>query len=122
LSLSAATTQIALHQKAATSHFNKVLAMHIARSAESGKRLTDADLKGNRMKQANHPFHQIVMTQSQLSLAKDRMDRMKPEEIQALLKEAHTAIETLMDFRNIINAMVSLKEDPRTAARPYVDD
>jgi uncharacterized protein YutE (UPF0331/DUF86 family) len=74
------------------------------------------------MKQANHPFHQIVMTQSQLSLAKDHMDRMKPEEIQALLKEAHTAIETLMDFRNIINAMVSLKEDPRTAARPYVDD
>ena len=76
------------------------------------------------MRQKEQPFHQVSMAIARVSMAANNPELIgKTEEMEAatLMKDAAQALKTLMDFRNIINSMASLKESPVDAARQHIE-
>ncbi len=69
------------------------------------------------------PFHKIMLTRQKLKLYGDYGDRaLDGQTLAEMIADASQCIETLIEFRNIINGMVSLDEAPRRAVMPYLSD
>ena len=69
------------------------------------------------------PFNRILMASGKLAMWKNHGDKIFDSESEKdeLLQEAAFAVQTLLDFRNIVNGIVGLDQDPREAAKPYLE-
>jgi hypothetical protein len=74
-------------------------------------------------RQVDKPFHKIMTVRSKLRMYVEygdhALDGQTPQEFAADVQEC---FELLMDFRNIINGMVSFDETPQRAVLPYLED
>lgn len=69
------------------------------------------------------PFDKIMTVRSKLDLYIRFGDSaLGGQSEKEFLVEVHEALELLMEFRNIINSMVSLEEAPLMAVLPYLSD
>lgn len=75
------------------------------------------------MARTEKPFHKISTVQSRLRMYVEYGDAalqgQTPQEFAADIQEC---FDYLMDFRNIINGMVSFDEPPKVAAAPYLEE
>jgi hypothetical protein len=69
------------------------------------------------------PFNKIMLTRAKLRMFVEfgdhALDGQTPQEFAADVAEC---LEYLMDFRNIVNGMVTLDEKPGRAALSYIDE
>lgn len=74
-------------------------------------------------KKPEKPFNKIMMVRSKLRMFVEygdhALDGQTPQEFAADVLEC---FEYLMEFRNIVNGMVSFDETPSRAVLPYLSD
>lgn len=73
-------------------------------------------------KRAATPFDKIMTTRAKLELMATYPDHFSDEDRRAVIADANKVVGWLMDFRNIVNGMVSFEEPPKDAAAAYVRD
>ena len=74
-------------------------------------------------KKSEKPFNKIMLTRSKLRLYIEHGDHALGEQApQEFLADVQECLEYLMEFRNIINGMVSFDEAPSRAVVPYLSD
>lgn len=74
-------------------------------------------------KKAKRPFDKIMLTRSKLDLYVRYGDNaLGDQTLPEFITDVHEAFGWLMDFRNIINAMVGFDEAPTKAVLPYLPD
>lgn len=66
------------------------------------------------------PFALVSMAQSTLSMAVQYPEAFNEENLRKLVADAHIAMGYLMDFRNIVNSMAGLDEEPQDAALVHI--
>ena len=72
-------------------------------------------------KKSEKPFNKIMLTRSKLRLYIEHGDHALGEQApQEFLADVQECLEYLMEFRNIINGMVSFDEAPSRAVVPYL--
>lgn len=76
------------------------------------------------MAKQQSPHDLVILTAGKLRMFQDHGGTIfkDDDERDALLNDAARTVQILLDFRNIINGMVSLREMPKDAARPYIDE
>jgi hypothetical protein len=73
-------------------------------------------------KKSDTPFDRIFRTRAELDMLVRHPEMLDRVEVAKLVADAQFTVATLMKFRNIINGMVALDEDPSDAVRPYLDE
>lgn len=69
------------------------------------------------------PFHKILQVRSKLGLYIEYGDNALGDQTpQEFASDVRECFEYLMEFRNIINGMVSFDEAPSRAVVPYLSD
>ncbi len=69
------------------------------------------------------PFHKIMLVRSKLRLYVEYGDAaLQGQTVQEFAADVLECFEWLMEFRNIINGMVSFDEAPSRAVLPYLSD
>lgn len=72
-------------------------------------------------KQADKPFHKIMVTRATLRMFVEYGDAaLDGKTFQEFAAEVQDCMELLMDFRNMVNAMVTFDEAPAEAVLPYL--
>lgn len=74
------------------------------------------------MAKAEKPFHKITVTQALLRMYVEHGDpALQGRAPQEFAAEVLECFEWLMDFRNLINGMVSFNRPPKEAVAPFLD-
>lgn len=74
-------------------------------------------------KKSETPFHKIMVTRQKLRLYVEYGDHaLDGQTIQQFAGDVLECLETLVEFRNIVNGMASLEQKPSFAVIPYLSD
>ncbi len=74
----------------------------------------------SRKKQMERPFALVSMAHSTLRMAVEHPQAFDEEKLRELVKDASIAMNYLMDFRNIVNSMAGLEDEPQDAALRHI--